>query len=167
MSLARQKGDLDEIGDDDTCEHPSPHDVDAVARVNDPRELGSGGISLCAYHLALWDDIHNGAIAEKYDVGHLIPDDALLHLHDLEAEKERAGVHYKRVGIDHTGRGHYVATDDDGLLLHEIDPVFSLKKYTRPFDHVDVEAYLEQIQNERGWMLVDERYNDLIRGDER
>jgi len=164
MSLARQKGDLNEIGDDDTCEHPSPHDADAVARVSDPTELGGEGISLCPYHLALWNDIHDGAVAEKHDVGHLIPDDAPLHLEDVDDERERNGVRYDLVGIDHTGSVHYIGRDSEGLLIHEHDPGFSFKKYIRPVDHVDVETYLEQIKRERDWMLVDEDYNDLIRG---
>lgn len=160
MAIARQKGDLEELGEETSCEHPAPHNEQAVARVRDPRNITASGIDLCPFHLALWNDIHDGKIAREADVEHLVPDDIFLHLADLPATKDVADTDLERVGIDHTGRGHYLNVPDDGALIAiEVDTSLEVRTSRRLFEHVTVADYLETIHENRGWMLLGDDYS--------
>lgn len=167
MAIAREKGDLTDRSDTGACEHPAPHKNDAVARVQNPNQLGAAGISLCAYHLALWTDIHGPEMAENANVTHLIPDDALLHLDDLPATRELAGFELDRVGIDHSGRGHYLTRNgpDGALLTIEVNADGSIRAASNHYQQVTVDDYLTDVLDERGWMLLDDDYAGFNRGD--
>lgn len=169
MGLARQTGELSSDTDRD-CDHPAPHDDNAVAIVSHPNEIGAHGLALCPYHLALWDDIHPG-IAEKAGVEHLIPDNTLLHLDDLPETHTIGDTEYARVGIDHTGTGHYILEDDadddrqNGHLVLEVDADLSFQVSRRLFRHITTSDYVDHIDSERGWMLIDEQYAHHTGGD--
>lgn len=160
MAIARPTGALDEDADRE-CEHPAPHDATAVACVPDPRELGGAGISLCPFHLALWNDIHEG-IVEDAGCADLMADDPLLHLADLPLTMEFGGALLDRVGIDHTGHAHYIWTHPNGILVKILDSDLEAVG-THTYHKPGVENWLEHVKRERGWMLVDDDYSAVVR----
>jgi hypothetical protein len=161
MPLVREHGRLED--DDRACEHPSPCETSAVARVPNPVEITAAGIDLCPYHLALWADTR-GSIEtlRELDVADLAADDRWLSL-DAAPPRLEHDADWHRLGVDHQGLAHYyqpgpereeancIATVDQSLDVvdtYGLPPDIALNRW--------IGYWIEYVNELRGWVALED-----------
>lgn len=155
MSLVRQFGPVDDGRD---CEHPSPCETQAVARVPNPVEIASAGRELCPFHLALWADTRGDEETLcEFDVDDLAATDRWLRLDTVPPYLDRE-VLYRRFGIDHRGLAHFYETgrgpDEDDRVI-TVDRRLELDRAYGPPAHVGLDGWVDHVDRQRGWVEVD------------
>ena len=120
MALVRQHGPLEDAG---PCQHPSPCDKEAVARVPNPAGIGSAGFDLCPFHLALWADCRGDRqTLRELDVADLAADDRWLSLEAVPRRLNREAI-WHRLGVDHRGLAHFYhgRTETEADWVNHVD----------------------------------------------
>jgi hypothetical protein len=158
MPLVREHGRLED--DSRACEHPSPCNEGAVARVPNPVEITAAGLDLCPYHLALWADTR-GSIEtlRELDVADLAADDRWLSLDAAPPQLEHDIVRY-RFGIDHQGLAHY---HQDGHDPDEAPRIATVDKSLDiigicggPSTQIRLNRWIKFVGERRGWVELKE-----------
>ena len=156
MTLVRQFGPIEDGGD---CEHPSPCDEEAVARVPNPVEIASAGRELCPFHLALWADTR-GDIETlcELNVDDLATTDRWLRLETVPPRLDREVV-WTRLGIDHRGLAHFLNSERrqdsgaDRVVL--IDRSLELVEAFDIPTHVGLDGWVGHVDRRRGWVELE------------
>ena len=156
MALVRRYGRLDDGGE---CEHPSPCDEEAVARVPNPVEIGGAGLDLCPFHLALWADCRGDEeTLRKLDVADLAADDRWLSLEAVPPRLNREAI-WHRLGVDHRGLAHFY---HHGRTENEADRVVTVDRRLEFVDAYEVPAcigldgWIDHVDERRAWVALDE-----------
>lgn len=156
MSLVRQFGPVDDGRD---CEHPSPCETQAVARVPNPVEIASAGRELCPFHLALWADTRGDEETLcELNVDDLAATDRWLRLDTVPPRLDREVV-WSRLGIDHRGLAHFVhdrrrrRDSADRVVL--VDRSLELAEAFDVPIHVGLDGWVDHVDRRRGWVEVD------------
>lgn len=156
MALVRQCGRLEDGGE---CEHPSPCDEEAVARVPNPAEIGGAGLDLCPFHLALWADCRGDKeTLRELDVADLAADDRWLSLDAVPPRLDHDAV-WHRLGVDHRGLAHFYQF---GRALEEADRVATVDRSLEFVDvwdvpaHIGLSGWVDHVDKRRAWVALDD-----------
>ena len=157
MSLVRQFGPLENGG---KCEHPSPCETEAVARVPNPVEIGSAGRELYPFHLALWADTRGDEeTLRELDVADRRARNRWLRLDAVPPRLDREVV-WTRLGIDHRGLAHFVHNrrrrrdSADRVVLADCR-----LELVEAFDvpaHVGLNGWVDHVDRRRGRVELDD-----------
>lgn len=156
MPLVREHGRLENGSE---CEHPSPCNEKAVARVPNPVEITAAGLDLCPFHLALWADTRGEeATLRELDVADLATSDRWLTLDAAPPQLDRDVV-WHRLGVDHRGLAHYYQLADE----HEgADRIATVNRtldivgiYNLPA-RTTLNLWIEDIAERRGWVALED-----------
>jgi hypothetical protein len=156
MALVREHGRLEGGGE---CEHPSPCDEAAVARVPDPVEITAAGLDLCPYHLALWADTR-GSIETLRELGvdDLAADDRWLSLDAAPPRLDHDVVRY-RLGIDHQGLAHYYQDGperEEAERIATVDRNLDIVKFHGLHPDSNLHDWIEHVNELRGWVALED-----------
>ena len=156
MALVRQCGRLQDGG---PCEHTSPCDEEAIARVPNPVEIASAGLDLCSFHLALWADCRgDGETLRELGVDDLVATDRYLRLDQAPPRLDRE-VLYLRFGIGHRGLAHFCEAcrgpDGDDRVI-TVDRRLELDQAYGPPAHVGLDGWVDHVGRKRGWVELDD-----------
>ena len=156
MALVRRHGPLEDAG---PCEHPSPCDEGAVARVPNPVEIGGAGLGLCPFHLALWADCRGDEeTLQELEVADLAADDRWLSLEAVPPRLDHDAV-WHRLGVDHRGLAHFYQF---GRSLEEADRIATVNRSLEFVDTYDVPAHIglsgwvDHVDERRAWVALDD-----------
>jgi len=156
MALVRQCGPLEDAS---PCEHPSPCDEGAVARVPNPVEIGGAGLDLCPFHLALWADCRGDEeTLRELEVADLAADDRWLSLEAVPRRLNREAI-WHRLGVDHRGLAHFY---HHGRTENEADRVVTVDRRLEFIDAYEVPArigldsWIDHVDEYRAWVALDE-----------
>ena len=162
MALVRRYGRLEDGGE---CEHPSPCDEEAVARVPNPAEIGSAGLDLCPFHLALWADCRGDEeTLRELNVTDLAADDRWLSLEAVPLRLNREAI-WHRLGVDHRGLAHFY----HGRTENEADWVVTVDRRLEFVDayevpaHIGLDGWIEHVDEFRAWIQLDDGVEGGVR----
>ena len=156
MALVRQYGPLEDAG---PCQHPSPCDKEAVARVPNPAGIGSAGLDLCPFHLALWADCRGDReTLRKFDVADLAADDRWLSLEAVPLRLNREAI-WHRLGVDHRGLAHFYhhgRTETEANWLVTVDRRLEFVDAYQVPAHIGLDGWIDHVDECRAWVALDE-----------
>lgn len=159
MSLARSYGPL-ESDESAECQHASPCDETAVARVPEPTEITAKGLDLCPFHLALWADTRGDQeTLERLDVDDLAADDRFLELDAAPPQLHNGSL--ERIGVDHRGLAHYYRPTDAGrLYVYTFDAQLVADNVYHLPEWIDLEGWISHVESRRCWVQLDDDLDD-------
>lgn len=166
MSVVHEFGDLDDLDERSECSRFGRCETDAVVRMPGLGGFEPEQIDLCPYHLALWIDVCEGDTALKHAkrlaVTDHIPSRALLSLEDLPERIHNGKL--RRIGIDHTGSGHYIERESASKVIL-VDARLDTSGSCELGDDRELSDWIDMVEVERGWVAIDPTVFEGVRTD--